>query len=154
MLSYPSRSYTLKTCSACQTPCIPFAAFTRTLCVATMIFRLRIVVRTFAVLCRFKVPICSLSRAACVYAPIFSSFFFTCTILHFLSLSPFLPFNLISRRGFSRPIPYCPAHISFPELTWSLFMGSLWRRISVGEMAVATHGTWLVNSAESVPPTP
>ena len=63
-----------------------------------------------------------------------------------LSLSPFLPCILFSRRGFSRPTPRRPVHLPSPGRIWCLFTGSSpssrfpRRYASFGVMAVGTNG--------------
>ena len=62
-----------------------------------------------------------------------------------LSLSPFLPCILVSRRGFDRPAPRRPAHLPSPERIWCLLTGSSphshfpWRYASFGVMTVDTN---------------
>ena len=48
----PSRSYRLKTSSARPTPCVPFITIVRTLCVATVIYRLHACAQFLVSLCR------------------------------------------------------------------------------------------------------
>ena len=63
-----------------------------------------------------------------------------------LSLSPFLPCILVSRRGFSRPTPHSPAHLPSPERIWCSFADPSppsrfpRRYASFGAMAVGTNG--------------
>ena len=63
-----------------------------------------------------------------------------------LSLSPFLPCILFSRRGFSRPTPRRPVHLPSPGRIWCLLTGSSLssrfprRYSSFGVMANGTNG--------------
>ena len=99
MTSHPTRSYTLKTSSARLTPCVPFTAIVRKLCVATVISRPRARARFLFSLCRRGCR-SALLRRLCLRANTFRLFGTSSLIL--LPLSSFLPFILISRRGFSR----------------------------------------------------
>ena len=61
------------------------------------------------------------------------------------SLSPFLPFVLVSRRGFSHPTPRRSSHLPSPERIWCLLTGSSppsrfpRRYASFGAMTVGTN---------------
>ena len=141
-MSHPSRSYTLKTSSARPTPCVPSTAIVRTLCVATVISRPRARARFLISRCR-KRRRSALPRRLRLRAK--TSLLFVTFSLIPLSLSPFLPCILVSRRGFSRPISRRPAHLPSPERIWCLLTGSSppsrfpRRYASFGAMAVGTN---------------
>ena len=121
MTSHPSRSYTLKTSSARPTPCVPSTAIVRTLCVATMISRPRARARFLVLLCHRRRR-SALPRRLRLRA---NNFLLSVTFYIFLlSLSPFLPCSLVSRRGFSRPTPRRSSHLPSPERIWCLLTGS------------------------------
>ena len=121
LTSHSSRSYTLKTSSARPTPCFPSTAIVRTLCAATVISRPRARARFPLSRCRRRrrsaLPRRLRLRARNCLLFVTSSFIF-------LSLSPLLPFVLVSRRGFSRPTPRRPSHLPSPERIWCLLKGS------------------------------
>ena len=121
MTSHPSQSHTLKTSSARPTPCVPSTAIVRTLCVATAISRPRARARFLLLLCRRR-RLFALPRRLHLRAKFF---LLSVTFSIFpLSLSPFLPCILLSRRGFSRPTPRRPVHLPFPGRIWCLFTDS------------------------------
>ena len=142
--SHPSRSYTLKISSARPTPRVPSTAIVRTLCVATVIFRLRARARFLVSLCRRRrrsdLPRRLRFRAKNVL--LFVIFFY----LTPLFLSPLLPCILVSRRGFSRPTPRRSTYVPSPEQIWGLLAGSSPRSrfprryASFGAMTVGTSG--------------
>ena len=143
MASHLSRLYTLKTPSARPTPCVPSTAIVRTLCVATVISRPRARARFFLLLCRRR-RLSALPRRLRLRANIF---LFSVTFSIFpLFLSPFLPYILFSRRGFSRLTPRRPVHLPSPGRIWCLLAGSSpssrfpRRYASFGVMAVGTNG--------------
>ena len=121
MTSHPSRSYTLKTSSARPTPCVPSTAIVRTLCVATSISRPRARAQFLLFLCRRR-RLSALPRRLRLRANfvLLSSTF----PIFPLSLSPFLPCILFSRRGFRRPTPRRPVHLPSPRRIWCLLTGS------------------------------
>ena len=141
--SHPSRSYTLKTSSARPTPCFPSTAIVRTLCVATMISRPRARARFLLARC-YRRRRSALPRRLRLRAKTFLLFLSSSLIS--LSLSPFLPYVLVSRRGFSRPTPRRPSHLPSPERIWCLLTGSFppsrfpRRYASFGAMTVGTNG--------------
>ena len=142
-MSHPSRSHTLKTSRARPTPCVPSTAIVRTLCVATVISRPRARARFLLSFCRMRRR-CALPRHLRLRANIF---LLSATFSNFsLSLSPFLPCILLSRRGFSRPTPRRPVHLPSPGQIWCLLTGSSplsrfpRRYASFGIMAVGTNG--------------
>ena len=143
MTSHPSRSYTLKTSSARPTPCFPSTAIVRTLCVATVIFRPRARARFLLSRCRRRRR-STLPRGLRLRANYF--LLIVTSSLISLFLSPFLPFVLVSRRGFSHPTPCRPSHLPSPERMWCLLPGSSppsrfpWRYASFGVMSVGTNG--------------
>ena len=143
MTSHPSRSYTLKTSSVRPTPCFPSTAIVRTLFVATVIYRPRARARfLLSRCCRRRRS--ALPRRLRLCAKNFL-LFVTSSIIS-LSLSPFLPFVLVSRRGFSHPTPCHPSHLPSPERIWCLLTGSSppsrfpRRYASFGAMTVGTNG--------------
>ena len=143
MTSHPSRSYTLKTSSARSTPCFPSTAIVRTLCVATVISRPRARSRFLLSRCHRRRR-SALPRRLRLRARNF--LLFVTSSLISLSLSSFLPFVLVLRRGFSRPTPRRPSHLSSPERIWCLLTGSSppsrfpRRYASFGVMIVGTNG--------------
>ena len=143
MTSHPSRSYTLKTSSARPTPCFPSTTIVRTLCVTTMISRPRARARFLLSRCRRRRR-SALPRRLRLRVKAFL-LFATSSLIH-LSLSPFLPFVLVSRRVFSRPTPRRPSRLSSPERIWCLLIGSSppsrfpRRYASFGAMTVGTNG--------------
>ena len=142
MTSHPSRSYTLKTSSARPTPCFPSTAIVRTLCVATVISRPRARARFLLSRCRRRRR-SALPRRLRLRARNFL-LSVTYSFISF-SLSPFLPFVLVSRRGFSRPTPRRSSHLPSPERIWCLLTGSSppsrfpRRYASFGAMTVGTN---------------
>ena len=121
MTSHPSRSYTLKTSSARPTSCVPSTAIVRTLCVATAISRPPARARFLLLLCRRR-RLSAPPRRLCLRGKIFLlSATFSCFRP---SLSPFLPWILFSRRGFSRPTPRRPVHLPSPGRIRRLLTGS------------------------------
>ena len=140
MTSHPSQLYTLKTSSARPTPCFPSTAIIRTLCVATIISRPRARARFLLSRCRRRRR-SPLPRRFRLRAKAFLT-----SSLIFLSLSPSLPFVLVSRRGFSRPTPLRPSYFPSPVRIWCLLTGSSppsrfpRRYASFGAMTVGTNG--------------
>ena len=112
LTSHPSRS---------SNSVFPITAIVRTLCAATVISRPRARARFPLSRCRRRrrsaLPRRLRLRARNCLLFVTSSFIF-------LSLSPFLPFVLVSRRGFSRPTPRRPSHLPSPERIWCLLKGS------------------------------
>ena len=143
MALHLSRSYTLKTSSARPTPCFPSPGIVRTLCVATVIYRPRARARFLLLHCR-RSRHSALPRRLRLRARNF--LLFVTSSLICLSLSPFLPFVLVSRRGFSRLTPRRPSHLPSPERIWCLLAGSSppsrfpRRYASFGAMTVGTNG--------------
>ena len=121
MTSHPSRSYTLKISSARPTPCVPSTAIVPTLCVATMISRPRARAQFLISRCR-RGRRSALPRRLRLRAKTF--LLFVTSSLISLSLSPFLPLVLVSRRGFSCPTPRRLSHLPSPEQIWCLLTGS------------------------------
>ena len=120
MTSHSSQSYTFRTSRALPTPYVP-STIVRTLCVATVISRLRARARFFVSLCR-RNRRSALPRRLRLRAK-------TLLLLVFFSLIPlslhlFLPYILVSRRGFSRPTPRRSAHFPSPGRIWCLLTGS------------------------------
>ena len=121
MTSHPSRSYTLKTSSAHPTRCVSSTAIVRTLCVATVISRPRARARSLLLLCHTRRR-SALPRRLRLRA---QYFLLSVTFSIFpLSLFPFLPCVLFSRRGSSRPSPHRPVHLPFPGRIWCVLRGS------------------------------
>ena len=108
MTPHPSQSYTLKTCSPHPSLCLPSTAIVRTLCGATVISRPRPRARFLLSRCRRRRR-SALPRRFRLRARNF--LLFSTSSLISLSLSPFLPFVLVSRRGFSRPTPRRSSHL-------------------------------------------
>ena len=124
MTLHPSRSYALKTSSARPSPCVLSTAIVRTLCVATAISRPRARARFLLFLFRRR-RLSALPRRRRLRAEIFRNTPSLCDFFNFPpSLSPFLPCVLLSRRGFSRPIPLRPVHLPSPGRIWCLLAGS------------------------------
>ena len=143
MTLHPSRSYPLKTSSTRPTPCVPSTAIVRTLCVATVISRSRARARFLLSLCRRK------RRSALPRnLPLRAKFFLLSVTysIYPISLSPFLPCILFSRRGFSRPTPRRPVYPPAAGRIWCLLTGSYpssrfpRRYASFGVMTVGTNG--------------
>ena len=121
MTSHSSRPYTPKISSARPTPCVPPTAIVRTLCLATVISRLRARTQFLVSLCRTGRRPALPSRRR-LRAKKFILYMTYSTTL--FSLPPFLPLSLVSRRGFSHPTLRRPAHLPFPERIWCLPRGS------------------------------
>ena len=123
-MSHPSRSYTLKTSSARPTPCVPSTAIVRTLCVATAISRPRARARFLLLLC-WRRCLSALPRRRRFRDNFSQNVSPFCDFFNFpLSLPPFLPCILFSRRGFSRPTPCRPIHLPSSGRIWCLLTGS------------------------------
>ena len=121
MMLHPSRSYTLKTSSARPILYDPSTTIVRTLCVATVISRPR-------ARARFPLSLCHRRRRSALPRRLrlrANNFLLFVTFYFILfSLSRFLPFILVSRRGFSRPTPRRPTHLPSPGRIWCLLTGS------------------------------
>ena len=141
MTSHPSQSYTLRTSSTRPTPCVP-STIVRTLCVATVISRLRARARFLVLLCRRKRRSALPRRLRLRVKTLLLFMIFS---LVPLSLYLFLPCLLVSRLGSSRPTPRRSAHLPSPGRIWYLLTGSSppsrfprWHA-SFGAMTVGTN---------------
>ena len=129
MTSHPSQSYTLRTSSTRPTPCVP-STIVRTLCVATVISRLRARARFLVLLCRRKRRSALPRRLRLRVKTLLLFMIFS---LVPLSLYLFLPCLLVSRLGSSRPTPRRSAHLPSPGRIWYLLTGSVQRTIERGK---------------------
>ena len=141
MTLHPSGPCTLK--SARPTPCVPSTIIVRTLCVAIVMSRLCARARFYILLCRTRHR-STMPRHLRLRTK--NSLLFVTFPLILLSLSPLLPLNLVSQRGFRRPVTRCPAQLLFPERIWYLSTGYSSasrfprRYTSFGAMAVGANG--------------
>ena len=144
MTSHLSRSYTLKTCSARQTPCVPSTAIVRTLCVATVTSRRRSRARFFLFALSLKVSVCSASPPPFTRQPFpplcdffnFPSFPITVLALYFLFATWVQP---------SHPASLRPSSVSGANLMLTHRLLSF-LPLSAAVRQFGCHGRWYERS--------